>query len=242
MLCGLAVFGGGCATAGDGGNVYSRERDGRSPDAELTDDAGIEASGDAARELDAHVDAAVLESCSDGIRNRDETGIDCGGTQCPACTFCDRCDGEGQCVDGLSCRGGRCVREQSVAVDWRENCVQTDEPDYTLGIDVLGMPAGRLQITAVSGGGSSWSVSVHDPPTRGYIYRINCEGFDASALASTPAGVYYATPEEAFAAVESKSIEVQYAGGEIKCYVEDGSCTDNTGQVEFTIQSVCDAV
>ena len=31
----------------------------------------------------------TVASCSDGIQNGDEQGIDCGGTQCPPCEICN---------------------------------------------------------------------------------------------------------------------------------------------------------
>ncbi len=41
-------------------------------------------------------DAALAEGCSDGVKNGDETGVDCGGTCAPA----------KRCADGAACRSG----------------------------------------------------------------------------------------------------------------------------------------
>ncbi|PTL81790.1 EB domain-containing protein [Vitiosangium sp. GDMCC 1.1324] len=73
-------------------------------------------------------------SCSDGVRNRDETGVDCGGSSCPACSggqqacgsdadcesgdvciggVCSPCTESAQCTDGLECREGSCVKDDA---------------------------------------------------------------------------------------------------------------------------------
>lgn len=202
------------------------------------DDARI--GTDASRTEDAEVDAdlAPTPTCSDGVRNQDETGIDCGGTTCRACAHCDTCDAEDGCPDALACIAGRCVHRREVTVNWLENCVVKDSGDLGAAVLLSGMPAGTLELTALSGGGTPWSVGVHDPPTRGYAYRVTCDPLDTSALA-TPEGVYYATPEQAFAALAVTSIQVAHAGGDIRCYQADSSCADNSGSIVMSIQSVC---
>lgn len=49
---------------------------------------------------------SVTETCSDGIQNQDETGIDCGGV-CDACTACDDGIQNGD-ETGVDC-GGSCI-------------------------------------------------------------------------------------------------------------------------------------
>ncbi len=47
-------------------------------------------------------------TCTDGIQNQDETGVDCGGTTCPACPSCN--DGiQNQDETGIDCGGSICV-------------------------------------------------------------------------------------------------------------------------------------
>ena len=41
--------------------------------------------------------------CIDGMLNRDESDVDCGGTFCPACTLGQTCNGNGDCGGGLVC-------------------------------------------------------------------------------------------------------------------------------------------
>ena len=42
-----------------------------------------------------------VPSCSDGIRNRDETDIDCGSTSCPKCIDTKVCNGGSDCTSGV---------------------------------------------------------------------------------------------------------------------------------------------
>ncbi len=201
------------------------------------DDASSAADGSGIE--DAMPDAEPSSpSCNDGMRNQDETGVDCGGVSCRPCAHCDTCDNERGCPDALECISGRCHYREQVIVDWLKNCVVRDSGDLSNAVIVSGMPTGLLELTAISGGGTAWNVGVHDPPTRGYAYRVTCDPLDATALAS-PEGVYYATPDEAFAALEVSSIEVDHKGGDILCYQPDSGCTDNSGSVVFSIQSVC---
>ncbi len=50
---------------------------------------------------------ACPPTCTDGIQNQDETGIDCGGSSCPACPSCS--DGiQNQDETGVDCGGATC--------------------------------------------------------------------------------------------------------------------------------------
>lgn len=53
----------------------------------------------------------VVETCSDGIQNQDETGIDCGGTKCSACSVTVETCSDGiknQDETGIDCGGATC--------------------------------------------------------------------------------------------------------------------------------------
>jgi hypothetical protein len=50
-----------------------------------------------------------LPTCSDGIKNGNETGVDCGGGTCPACPLGQGCAGNTDCVVNSICSGGMCV-------------------------------------------------------------------------------------------------------------------------------------
>jgi hypothetical protein len=46
-------------------------------------------------------------TCSDGIKNANETDIDCGGGTCPRCTFGKTCTSRGDCLSAF-CSAGAC--------------------------------------------------------------------------------------------------------------------------------------
>nr|PZN26520.1 MAG: hypothetical protein DIU78_07530 [Pseudomonadota bacterium] len=51
---------------------------------------------------------APTPSCSDAIRNGDETDVDCGGDQCPPCSAGDACVVNADC-DSNACEAGACL-------------------------------------------------------------------------------------------------------------------------------------
>lgn len=53
-------------------------------------------------------DSAMAASCSDGVRNQDETAVDCGGACGPTCEPGDACFNNSDCASG-ECTGGVCV-------------------------------------------------------------------------------------------------------------------------------------
>jgi hypothetical protein len=72
--------------------------------------------------------ACVAPSCSDGVRNRSESDIDCGGNDgCVACQVGRLCSGVADC-DGGDCSGGRC--QAPSCSDGLEN---QDESDVDCG-------------------------------------------------------------------------------------------------------------
>ncbi|MEE2896345.1 MAG: di-heme oxidoredictase family protein [Planctomycetota bacterium] len=63
--------------------------------------------------VDAESSCWLSPSCSDGIRNGDETEIDCGGSTCSPCPTCDDGIRNGD-EEGVDCGGSDCVDCQSV--------------------------------------------------------------------------------------------------------------------------------
>lgn len=51
-----------------------------------------------------------METCSDRIKNQDETGIDCGGNSCPSCNNTVTCKNDSDCGRNI-CRNNTCVGE-----------------------------------------------------------------------------------------------------------------------------------
>lgn len=72
--------GGVCAGGVCGTGVHDAGVDDAGVDDAGSDDAGIDDVG-----LDAGGDSGPQATCDDRIRNQDETGIDCGGAECPSC-------------------------------------------------------------------------------------------------------------------------------------------------------------
>lgn len=54
------------------------------------------------------------ETCSDGIKNQDETDVDCGGTKCAKCENGKTCNDPSDCVNG-ECEDGKCSGEKAPA-------------------------------------------------------------------------------------------------------------------------------
>ncbi|MCU0675924.1 MAG: immune inhibitor A, partial [Myxococcota bacterium] len=107
--------------ASDGTDADMPELDADMPelDADMPElDAGEELDGggedlDGGPETDAGMDTdagvMVMPSCSDGRRNGDETGVDCGGPTCPTrCPDLGRCSISSDCASRV-CIGGTCI-------------------------------------------------------------------------------------------------------------------------------------
>ena len=50
----------------------------------------------------------VAESCLDGIKNQEETDIDCGGDRCAKCEDLKKCNNDCDCISGL-CENNQCA-------------------------------------------------------------------------------------------------------------------------------------
>ena len=68
-------------------------------------------------------DATPAPTCDDGVQNGEETGVDCGGSECEACEPGQGCEGAGDCASGL-CQDNVCVGVgcEGVACDDGEAC------------------------------------------------------------------------------------------------------------------------
>ena len=53
---------------------------------------------------------SAAQSCGDGIKNQDETDIDCGGITCPKCGDTKGCNQSSDCISGF-CNNHICGRE-----------------------------------------------------------------------------------------------------------------------------------
>jgi hypothetical protein len=74
-------------------------------------------------------------TCTDGIKNGDETGLDCGGSVCPKCADCTACAGSGDCESGC-CTQGICIRQNdgcATELTCADGCQDGQETDVDCG-------------------------------------------------------------------------------------------------------------
>lgn len=64
----------------------------------------------------------VAPTCSDGIKNQDETDVDCGGTKCPRCHQGQDCTSDIHCATGY-CKSKVCTG--NLSLDIHEYCIQS---------------------------------------------------------------------------------------------------------------------
>lgn len=175
--------------------------------------------------LDDCLDTCIPANCFDGYINQGETDNDCGGP-CPPCGPCRACDSDAGCAAGLSCMGGLCDEYHIVQFNYFTECGLND--DVFVSVD-LGNYGGAWRVEALAGGGLIEQNS-------GWGWLANCTGFDLSGLG---APFEYATPEDAFAAIDPKAIVVDFAGGETRCGIAESNCDDNFGGSQLGFSHAC---
>jgi hypothetical protein len=62
---------------------------------------------------------SAAASCVDGVKNQDETDVDCGGATCPKCGNTKSCNQASDCISG-SCVNNTCVGEYSIFRDFKD--------------------------------------------------------------------------------------------------------------------------
>jgi hypothetical protein len=70
-------------------------------------------------EGDGRCDDGTCATCADGVKNGDETDVDCGGS-------CDRCETAKQCTGRQDCLSGRCLNGQCTACTIDADCGTDD--------------------------------------------------------------------------------------------------------------------
>jgi RHS repeat-associated protein len=94
---------------------------------------GLDCSGGTCQShcaLNPHAPECIPATCSDGVKDGNETDVDCGGA-CPGCTTDHRCNTASDCGSGLVCgsHNGACfdkTREDSVC--WPAQCANGVDP------------------------------------------------------------------------------------------------------------------
>lgn len=145
----------------------------------------------------------VEPTCEDGVQNGDETGVDCGGSNCPACPA--TCDDGIQNGDetGVDCGGSNCAPCNVSACDVPGGTVATSIKrkratlnwnavdgalDYSIRFRVAGQTAWSSEATTTST--SITASSLSNNATYEWEVRANCSGSssDYSATCSFTAG------------------------------------------------------
>ena len=184
-------------------------------------------------DLDVCLSTCQLATCDDGLRSQGESDVDCGGP-CEPCGLCQGCARKTDCAS-KECKGGACTLVFSVTVDYVTNCDPSGE--FTNAVVIPGLPAGDYEFAAKSGSGNNWN-GPPNPPAMGWSYRPSCQGVVLDTM-RTPEGVYYATPEEAFANLIAKKETRPVPAGDLRCGTHDGLCTDNQGAITFEGRYLC---
>jgi|GEM_PF-3681313 len=91
--------------------------------------SGADASSDQPNAT-APVEQAPVETCSDALRNQDETDVDCGGT-CNACAEGKHCALNSDCIKG-TCKAGVCDATPELSGDLTLSLVKVDHEENDL--------------------------------------------------------------------------------------------------------------
>ncbi len=178
-----------------------------------------------------------LAHCDDGVQDRGESDVDCGG-DCAPCMWCEGCFDDADCGEG-TCEAGQCRTIATMTVDWTLDCGDID--DFAAK---LVLPPGAYVATALPSAGSRWS---HDGAVDGltWQWRIDCRELSFGDL-RTPGDARYATPEEAYAALVTDRALVQLdadegdpASSSLACGFADSYCDDNRGTTIVQLENWC---
>lgn len=175
-------------------------------------------------------DIAVDETlhCSNRVRDAGESDVDCGGG-CVPCDVCRACAVDDDCGAG-TCDGGTCRTIAVVQLDGQVACAGLDDLPVTIAV-----PPGEYVATALPSAASKWN---NDNTNGGdsWTYRIDCTDGDLDELRSPG---WFATPAEAFAALETRTTEVIVGADGLRCGLVDSYCPDNRGVIAVQLATAC---
>lgn len=198
-------------------------------------DPGEQCDDGNASNLDGCLVTCQHPSCRDGLLSGDETDIDCGAACPQACGGCQGCSTTNDCDAGLSCVDAICVASGFLSVSFSTDC----HGDNVFGDQSLeDLPAGRYRVTALPSGGTIYPPP-WDPPDSGWIWDVWCNTYNPETM-RTPPGALYSNANVAYGNLMADSEEFDHPGGDFTCWIDDGICENNSGEVSFEVELACD--
>ncbi len=80
---------------------------------------------------------SLAPTCSDGVKNQDESGVDCGGTICPPCSDFQTCNVGSDCTSGhCGVEASRCATAATVCIP--AHCFDGVQDGGEIGVDCGG--------------------------------------------------------------------------------------------------------
>ena len=161
-------------------------------------EAGLDAheAGPAPHEagLDAH-EAAAAPTCTDGIKNGTETGIDCGGGTCPACADALGCKVSTDCESGV-CTSNRCAAPACgpTCPDGNACGASGDCASQVCKAGVCAAPACAPNCALTKACGSGADCASFDCAGGACVTPVSCKALLA-ADANVPSGTYTIDPD-----------------------------------------------
>jgi hypothetical protein len=165
----------GLLPSGDGGSASTdataSSGDGASTASSAAGQGGASSTGDVASSTASSSGTGVpAPTCTDGVKNGDETGTDCGGATCPKCAICTGCAGPNDCESGC-CTQGICTQHNDGCAPeptCSDGCQDGNETDVDCGGMECNSPCdigkGCKLDTDCSSGTCSAGICVEPPP------------------------------------------------------------------------------
>jgi hypothetical protein len=118
-------------------------------------------------------EAGVCTSCSNDVKDGDETGVNCGGVLCAQCADGKRCSAATDCAS-YQCTNGVCTSCFNRVVDGDET-----------GVDPVPRQARRTQCRDTAPSANLFCTSCSDGVKNGVETSIDCDGVDCPGRAET---------------------------------------------------------